>query len=192
MPFADELANRVTVVAYDLSWPADFRALARRLAAGVGSTARGIDHIGSTSVPGLAAKDCIDVQVRVDSLDEAPIASLFTNLGFRRRPEPWNQVENTGGRQWPKLVFAPPIGERAANVHVRESGSATARRNLLFRDFLRADEPARVAWGSFKQRLAQTAADLYDYGQIKQPATDVLMIAAENWARRAAWIDPSR
>lgn len=115
-----------------------------------------------------------------------------TNLGFRRRPEPWNQVENTGGRQWPKLVFAPPIGERAANVHVRESGSATARRNLLFRDFLRADEPARVAWGSFKQRLAQTTADLYDYGQIKQPATDVLMIAAENWARRAAWIDPSR
>ena len=93
-----------------------------------------IDHVGSTAVPGLAAKDCIDIQIRVPRLNEAMIVLSFAELGFRLRPEPWNHIELTAGRQWPKLVFAPPVGERAANVHVRATSSATARRNLLFRD----------------------------------------------------------
>ena len=132
------------------SWPtiragAGVRALACRLQAVIGSLARGVDHIGSTAVPGLAAKDCIDIQVRVDDLDGKPILSVFDMIGFRLRPEPWNRVEMTAGKRWPKLVFAPPIGERASNVHVRETASATTRRNLLVRDFLRADAPARDA-----------------------------------------------
>jgi len=150
-------------------------------------SARGVDHIGSTAVPGLAAKDCIDIQVRVDELDGKSILPVFDTIGLRLRPEPWNRVEITAGKQWPKLVFAPPIGERASNVHVRETTSATARRNLLFRDFLRADDLARDAWGDFKQRLAQSVSNIYDYGQIKSPATEILMIAAEDWARRTAW-----
>jgi len=75
-------------------------------------------------------------------------------------------------------------------VHVRETASANARRNLLFRDFLRADDPARNAWGDFKQRLAHSATDIYEYGQIKSPATEILMIAAEGWARSTAWTPP--
>jgi GrpB-like predicted nucleotidyltransferase (UPF0157 family) len=142
-----------------------------------------IDHIGSTAVPGLAAKDCIDIQIRVARLDEALIVPPFTRLGFHLRPEPWNQVEITAGRQWPKLVFAPPVGERVANVHVRETSGPTARRSLLFRDFLRADQPARHAWGTFKQRLAQCVTNLADYGQVKQAPTEILMIAAEDWAK---------
>jgi GrpB-like predicted nucleotidyltransferase (UPF0157 family) len=92
------------------------------------------------------AKDCIDIQIRVPRLNEAMIVPSFAELGFRLRPEPWNHIELTAGRQWPKLVFALPVGERAANVHVRATSSATARRNLLFRDFLRADPTARHAW----------------------------------------------
>lgn len=64
---------------------------------------------------------------------------------------------------------------------------ATTRRNLLLRDFLRTDDPPRDAWGDFKQRLAQSATNIYDYGQIKSPATEILMIAAEDWARRTTW-----
>ncbi|HTJ32232.1 MAG TPA: GrpB family protein, partial [Dactylosporangium sp.] len=146
---------------------------------------------GSTSVPDLPAKDCIDVQVQVEGLDDDAIVVAFDAIGFRLRPEPWNRTEVTDGRSWPKLVFAPPAGERAANVHVRSAGSAAARRNLLFRDFLCADAGARAAWGEFKRRLAQTASDVYEYGRIKQPPTEVLMIAAEDWARRTGWPDPS-
>jgi GrpB-like predicted nucleotidyltransferase (UPF0157 family) len=53
---------------------------------------------------------------------------------------------------------------------------------LLFRDYLRADHAARAAWGAFKQRLATSVPDLMDYGQIKAPATEILMAGAERWA----------
>lgn len=96
-------------------------------------------------------------------------------------------MEVTSGRDWPKLVFAPPVDERASNVHVREATSDAARRNLLFRDFLRADDAARNAWGDFKQRLALVAADICEYGQVKAPSTEILLIAAENWVGRRGW-----
>lgn len=178
----------MTVVEYSPRWPQEFHQLARRLELALGPLALDIDHIGSTSVAGLPAKDCIDVQIRVENINDPPIGTAFDRVGFRLRPELWNRAEVSDGWSWPKLVFAAPAGERAANVHVRQAASGAARRNLLFRDFLRSEEGARTAWGSFKQRLAQTATDLYDYGQIKQPATDVLMIAAEDWARRSCWV----
>ena len=179
MPFSDELTGAVRVLDYDGTWPEEFRSLATRLAGALGPLAPRIDHIGSTSVPGMAAKDCVDVQVCVDDLGDPAIGDALTGIGFRVRPEPWNRVETSGGRSWPKLVFAPPPGERAVNVHVRTVGSATARRNLLFRDYLSADPAARDAWSRFKRRLAETATELADYGQIKQPVTEVLMLAAE-------------
>jgi len=129
VPFDDELACGLAVVAYDPRWPKEFGELAVRIAAVLGPVA---EHIGSTAVPGLVSKDCIDIQIRVARLDEELIVPPFAELGFRLRPEPYNLVETTAGRQWPKLAFAPPAGERAVNVHVRETSSATARRNLLF------------------------------------------------------------
>ncbi|MGH3672365.1 MAG: GrpB family protein [Pseudonocardiaceae bacterium] len=191
MPFADEQARRLAIAAYDPTWPSEFCSLAVRIGAILAPVAEHIDHVGSTAVPGLAAKDCIDIQIRVPRLNEEMIAPPFAELGFRLRPEPWNHIEITAGRQWPKLVFAPPVGERAANVHVRETSSATARRNLLFRDFLRADRTARHAWTTFKQRLAQVVTNLADYGQLKQAPTEILMIAAEDWARRTKWTPPA-
>jgi GrpB-like predicted nucleotidyltransferase (UPF0157 family) len=140
VPFPDEQVRGLAIVAYDPGWPREFRALAARLQTAFESLAQSIDHIGSTAIPGLAAKDCIDIQIRVDDLNENTIAPALDTIGFRLRPEPWNRVEVTAGTLWPKLVFAPPIGERASNVHVRETASANARRNLLFRDFLRADD----------------------------------------------------
>jgi hypothetical protein len=70
---------------------------------------------------------------------------------------------------------------------VRESRSETARRNLLFRDFLRANAAARDASGDFKQQLALIAQDVYQYGQVKAGPTEILMIAAEDWASANGW-----
>jgi GrpB-like predicted nucleotidyltransferase (UPF0157 family) len=189
MPFSDERLQ-VAVIDYRPSWTAEFNTLAAALHEALGDSADGIDHVGSTSVPGLPAKDCIDVQVRVTSLDEARIAARFEAIGFRRRPEPWNRSELSSGKEYRKLVFAPPVGARSCNIHVREGGGGNARYALLFRDFLRADDGARKAWGAFKQRLAISAPDLMDYGQIKAPATDILMAAAERWATDIGWIAP--
>ena len=181
VPFPDELGRGLAVVPCNPGWPRESSALALRIEAALGSVAVRIDHIGSTAVPGLAAKDCVDLQVRVDALDEDLIVRLFEGIGFRVRPEPWNRVEVTAGRDWPKLVFAPPVGERGSNVHVREVTSDAAGRNLLFRDFLRADEAARNAWGQSVQRLALVVSDIFEYGQAKAAPTDILMIAAETW-----------
>lgn len=133
--------------------------------------------------------------MHVDELDDGPIVAAFDAIGFRLRPAPWNRTEISDGGSWPKLVFAPP-----ANVHVRLVGSVTARRNLLLRDFLRADARARTAWDRFKLRLACTATDLYDYGlrsrRLPEKVSGCLRIVVENatpapsqgheWPRRAA------
>ena len=189
MPFPDE-QRPVAVVDHCPGWPAEFGRLAAQLRSALGDTAIGIDHVGSTSVPGLPAKDCIDIQVRVATIDEPRIVALMTAIGFRCRPEPWNRSEVSGGRAYRKLVFAPPVAARASNVHIREHQGGNARYALLFRDFLRADDGARRAWGAFKQRLAVSVPDLLDYGQIKAPATDILMAAAERWAAQTGWNGP--
>ncbi|MFD3406431.1 GrpB family protein [Kribbella sp. NPDC058693] len=186
MPFPDELGPAINVADYNPDWPAEFAHLAARLQAALGDRAVAIDHVGSTSVPGLAAKNCIDAQVRVTALSP-DLVDLLESAGFRCRPEPWNRVEISSGQRCDKLVFAPPVGERATNVHIRLANGPNARYALLFRDYLRADDTARQAWGAFKQRLAQTVTDFYDYGQIKAPATDILIAAAERWAEQTGW-----
>jgi GrpB-like predicted nucleotidyltransferase (UPF0157 family) len=180
VPFADE-STPVKVVAYRPSWPAEFAALAARLRSAAGDAP--IDHVGSTSVPGLPAKDCIDVQIRVRSLDPRALVTF----GLRLRPEPWNREEVSSGVHCRKLVFAPPAGERACNIHLRLAGGPNARYALLFRDYLRAEPGARDAWGAFKRRLAASVPDLADYGQIKAPAAEILMGAAERWATTTGW-----
>jgi dephospho-CoA kinase len=182
VPFPDELARGLAVVPYDSRWPGDFAVLATRIQDALGPAAVRVSHVGSTSVPGLAAKDCIDVQVEVQVLDEELITGSLGRIGFRLRPEPWNRAEPAPGGPCPKLVFAPPAGERPSNIHVVRAGGEAARRKLLFRDFLRAHDAARDAWGDFKQRLAAMAGDIYQYGQAKSGPTEILMIAAESWA----------
>jgi dephospho-CoA kinase len=188
VPFPDELAHPVTVTAYDPAWPAEFERLAARLADALGGSFVAVDHVGSTSVPGLPAKDCVDAQVRVPDVDAEVYVPPMAALGFRCRPEPWNRSETSAGVEASKLVFAPPAGARPVNVHFRRDGGPNARYALLFRDYLRADTRAREGWGAFKQRLAVSVPDLLAYGQIKAPATEVLMAGAERWARETGWV----
>jgi GrpB-like predicted nucleotidyltransferase (UPF0157 family) len=186
VPFPDE-PHRIAVLDYQARWPQEFGQIAQRLTAALGSVAVAVDHVGSTSVPGLAAKDVIDIQVRVAAVDASVIDPPMKAMSFRCRPEPWNRSETSSGVTCPKLVFAAPQGARLCNVHVRPAGAANARFALLFRDYLRADSAARDAWGAFKRRLAQSVNGIFDYGQIKAPATEVLMRAAEQWAATCNW-----
>ncbi len=175
---------------YQQTWPEEFEALARRLSSALGPLARRVEHIGSTSVPGLPAKDVLDVQVIVPSLQPLQrIRVAMAGIGYRLRSGEWNRRDHipAGWRgassEWEKLVFGPPDGERPCNVHVRAEGQANERYALLFREYLRANDRARDAWAEFKLRLASRFRnDLAAYGHLKDPATDVLMVAAEEWA----------
>ena len=126
MPFPDELARDLVVVAYDRRWPGEFAALARRIQDALGPAAVRVEHVGSTSVPGLAAKDCIDVQVEVRALHEEAITGCFAKIGFRLRPEPWNRAEVTPGGSGPQQGLAPPAGARARNTPGRPGASSSS------------------------------------------------------------------
>ena len=186
MPFPDEKSSHsVEVVAYRPQWASEGDELSVRLARMLPG-ARAVDHIGSTSVPGLPAKDCIDLMVQVESLLDVDLDAL-AEAGFRERPEEWNRAEALGTSRHPKRVFAPPVGGRSMNIHVREAGSATARHSLLFRDFLRENGAHRDTWGRLKMRLAEEHLDIYAYGQLKDAAQPLLMALAEQWAVKTGW-----
>ena len=155
MPFPDEpFAHRVEVVAARDGWPAEAATYVAFLRDAV-PTAVAVDHIGSTSVPGLPAKDCLDLMVQVADLDEEQIVASLTERGLRLRPESWNHGEVTDGVSHRKLVFAGPEGGRPVNVHVRVAGGRNCRYALLFRDFLRADARRAGLVGSLQDQAGR-------------------------------------
>lgn len=182
MPFADELSlDGVSVLPYQASWSKQAATLIGELEDLV-PDAVAVEHIGSTAIPGMAAKPCIDLMIVVSDLEESSAAPNLTAAGFRRRPEPWNNIEAAEGRDWPKMVFAPPVGGPNCNIHVRVAGAATTRFARLFRDYLIANPDKAAIWADFKRAVAAVAPDLASYGQIKAPAWSLLMECANQWA----------
>jgi GrpB-like predicted nucleotidyltransferase (UPF0157 family) len=184
--------SRPVIVAYQARWADEFTEIRRRLADSFDDLASHIEHIGSTSVPGLAAKDVIDVQVSVASLEpNAPILEALAAAGMTDIvPDAWDHVPP--GRvgepdRWLKLLASPSRDERRVHVHVRVLGSPNERFALLFRDFMRANDDARDAWALFKIELAKIAPTVQDYVEVKDPATDVVIVVAERWASDVGW-----
>lgn len=188
MPFADELGPVVLAPHRD-SWTGEYGELAMSLRSLELAERGAFDHVGSTSIAGLVAKDVIDIQIRLSDIDTDAVVDRLVGLGYRRRPEPWNNEEASRRGPEMKLVFAPPSGARACNVHVRREGSQGARDALLFRDFLRANDAERDDWGAIKQSIVNRfeAADLATYGQAKQSAWHSLMQRADGWALGENW-----
>ena len=180
----------VELVDYRKAWPAEFQHVGGRLRGALGSTAMRIDHIGSTAVPGLRAKDVLDIQVTVAAI-EPRVETLVLAAGFRRPPGVWHDhrpPDATGpDDDWRKLFFLEPAGDRRVNLHVREAGRANQRYALLFRDFLVAHPAMAAAYGELKVRLAAGLRDEHDYADVKDPAVDLIYLAALDWAGHVRW-----
>jgi len=181
----------IAIVPYQETWPAEFKTIAARLRAGLGPLALRIDHIGSTAVPGLAAKDVIDVQVTVAALDPASaarIAAAMASLGYQQAEGIWRDHRPPGASgpddDWAKLFFRPPPGQRPTNTHVRALGRPNQRYPLLFRDYLRAHPATAAAYAELKRRLAAHMPDTATYAEVKDPAVDLIYLAAEAWQER--------
>ncbi len=195
-PFADNLAAgrpasrpSVVIVTADLDWPRQFWRLTGRLGHAVGDLR--VDHVGSTSVPGLAAKDVIDVQLTVDSLEQADaLGPAITGAGFPAvrgidadRPKP--SLSDPG--QWGKRLHASADPGRPAHLHLRVDGSPSWRYALLFRDWLRADAAERARYEAVKRQLADDHPVRADYAEAKEPWFDAAQERAESWAARTGW-----
>ncbi|HEX6548230.1 MAG TPA: GrpB family protein [Candidatus Dormibacteraeota bacterium] len=145
---------------YDAGWPAEYERRAAAIRDALGPAAVRIEHVGSTSVPGLAAKPVIDIQLSVaDLLDEASYRPALEQLGYQHRPD--HEPEH----RFFKLEDA--TGRRLVHIHVCAAGSVWERRHLAFRDRLRADPEAARRYEEVKRTLAPRFDDANQYADAK-------------------------
>lgn len=163
-------SKRALLVDPDPSWPAQAARLIARVTSVAGERAVRIDHIGSTSVPGLAAKDVLDVQVVVDG-DLAAAGALADDLikaGLVRAEGRWWDNPITAAGQVDKAMAMNADPERPVNCHVRMASSPAWREVLLLRDWLRATPEGASEYAELKARLAAAPhASIDDYADGK-------------------------
>ena len=136
----------IVIADYDPKWPEKFETEARRLRQALRDLALRIDHVGSTSVPGLAAKPVIDIQIAVAELE--PVAAYrlpLESIGYTYATRPFPFFHRPSG--WP----------HTHHVHVREAGGHDERRTVAFRDWLRKHPADRKAYEALKRELAGDA-----------------------------------
>jgi GrpB-like predicted nucleotidyltransferase (UPF0157 family) len=181
----------ITISPYNGRWPQEFTQIEKALSAALGPLALRIDHIGSTSVPGLGAKDVIDVQVTVAALTEA-VRQALLSAGFQQFSEAVSDHVPPGTdptpENWQKFLFVQPEGQRRANIHVRVAGNPNQLYPLLFRDYLRAQPKSAQTVELIKRELAKHHGDdVETYYDIKDPVYDLIWDAAQMWATFTNW-----
>jgi len=166
----------IVLAAPDPTWPATFERHRVVIGRALGAGARRIDHVGSTSVPGLAAKPIVDIQVTVDDPDDEPaFGPALERAGYEPRVrEPRHRMFRTPARD--------------VHVHVWAAGSDDERRHVLFRDWLRVDAADRTRYEDAKRALAgRRWRDMNYYAEAKAPVISEIMERAESWAQREGW-----
>ncbi|HWT04209.1 MAG TPA: GrpB family protein [Xanthomonadales bacterium] len=147
----EQRAEPVVVVPYDPAWPATFALLRDRIAPVLGELAVGIEHVGSTAVPGLDAKPIIDVDVVIRHADDLPaVAARLQTLGY-------TQLGDLGiiGRE----AFRATADLPRHHLYVCAAGDATLQAHLSLRDALRADDDLACHYASLKRDLAERHRD---------------------------------
>lgn len=167
--------REIRLVPYQGGWPDRFRLERAQIVRALGAAARRVDHIGSTSVPGLMAKPIVDIDLSVaDADDEAAYLPAMnapgTTCGSGNRGTGW---------------CAPPPG---VHVHICAAGGAWERRHLLFRDWLRHDPVDRDRYQRVKQDLTRRDwPSMNDYAAAKSPIINDITRHAERWALETSW-----
>jgi GrpB-like predicted nucleotidyltransferase (UPF0157 family) len=141
------MANPVIVLDYDPNWPGLFQSLRKRIADTLGDIAAAVEHVGSTAVPGLAAKPIIDIDVLLTFETMLPAAiERLASLGYIYR----------GDLGIPEReAFLAPASDPPHHLYVCPPCSAEFRRHVAFRDYLRAHPKDAKMYGDLKIALAE-------------------------------------
>ena len=160
----------VELVGSDPAWPALAEAEIARVRGALGDVAVQIDHVGSTAVPGLAAKPIIDIQVFVATIEPfAAYADPLAALGYRFVPD----------RDFPTFHF---FARPAHNVHVCEPTSPVGLGVLAVRDYLRAHPDEAAAYAEHKRLVASAHPnDIDAYVAGKHTVVQALQSRALAW-----------
>ncbi|HRW18566.1 MAG TPA: dephospho-CoA kinase [Dermatophilaceae bacterium] len=177
----------------DPAWAARGERVCARIAAALPGKGVRVDHIGSTAVPGLLAKDVVDVQVGVRQLADADDPAFVAALGHagylcspdNRGDTPHPPTADPSG--WGKRFYGGQDPGCIVHVHVREIGSAAYDVALAFRDWLR-DEPAvREEYAALKTRVAAAASSTSEYTTAKEPWFATAHPRLVAWTRAHGW-----
>lgn len=175
----DMTYDPVHIEPYDPAWPQRFALIGAQLRTALGERARRIDHIGSTAVPGLAAKPIIDIQVSVVDFEPfAPLRAAIEALGYG-----W-------GDQNPDLTkrFFRDHDPHTVHIHVRIAGSWSEQQALLFRDFLRAHPDVAADYAAIKRELAaRYRLDREAYTEAKSDFIWGVYRHANAWSQEIGW-----
>lgn len=165
----------VTIQESDAAWSRVFEAIRLRIAVALEGIAAAFEHVGSTAVPGLAAKPIIDIDVLLISASDLPSAiEKLTRLGYEHRGD-----LGVAGRE----AFKPPAGDFPHHLYVCPPDSQAYRRHLAFRDYLRLHPDEARAYAQLKRELAAKFGEDRDaYTQAKSSfVEEVLRRAANKW-----------
>jgi GrpB-like predicted nucleotidyltransferase (UPF0157 family) len=162
--------REVRLVGYDPHWPEMFELHAAKIRRALGEVALRIEHIGSTSVPGLAAKPIVDMLLFVaDSRDEGAYLAKLEAVGYVLRVREPDWFEHR--------MFRTP--DRDVHVHVFSLGCSEIERHLIFRDRLRTNAEDRQRYEDTKRRLAaQDWPDVNFYADAKSEVVEAIIAAA--------------
>lgn len=153
----------------DGTWPEQGERIISRLKSKVGASIVRIDHVGSTAVPGLLAKDLIDIQVVVDDTARAlPLALMSRRAGFVHVTGDW-YGEDRHGTKFREEVAVDADPGRPVNVNFRSQSDPVWKEVLLFRELLRAAAAERDMYGDMKRELATHGLNIDQYGELKTP-----------------------
>lgn len=176
----------ILVADYDPAWPARFEQLrleySEALAAG-GVPVVAIEHVGSTAVPGLAAKPVIDCDIVVARPHVAAASQVLAGLGFTPEGELGIPL------RW---AFKEPPRLAATNTYVVVQGSLSLRNHIAVRDILRSDPGLREQYAAAKRKAGAVAANIDDYGRGKNAMVQQILAAAGLTAAERASIDASQ
>jgi GrpB-like predicted nucleotidyltransferase (UPF0157 family) len=169
----------VRIVDYDPAWPAEAARELARVAEALGETAVRLDHVGSTAVPGLAAKPIVDLQVSVAALEpRAAYVGPLEALGYLFVPFPDSTAYHFFGR--------PRERPRTHHLHACLAGSQEERRHLAVRDLLRADPEEAARYEAVKREAARRhPEDRLAYMAAKDAFVEELERRALAWAARS-------
>jgi GrpB-like predicted nucleotidyltransferase (UPF0157 family) len=160
----------IELVEHSEAWTTQFEAAAERIRSALGDRALLLEHVGSTSVPGLVAKPRIDICLVVaDSADEAAYVEALQAVGFvlRIREPDWHEHRMLRGER-------PDV-----NLHVFSAGSAEVERMIRFRNRLRTDADDRELYAATKRRLAAQRWDyVQDYADAKSAVVEDILSRA--------------
>jgi dephospho-CoA kinase len=208
VPFAHNLSTRqiapvpARLVPPDPGWPAQAQRILNRLKTTCGHRALRVDHVGSTAVPDLAAKDVIDVQLTVESLAVADeLAEPLLSAGYPRIEHITEDVAKSDARStvdrydrdddpslWSKRIHASADPGRPTNVHIRVDGRPNQQFALLFVDWLTADPDARAEYLSVKRAAEKKAGgDATAYVAVKERWFLDAYRRAWEWADATSW-----